>query len=71
MDLKLPSPMDRSWSQDDTFTYISIFMKCRKNGLTDDKASQLAEAIVYKKKCEGLRYEPHIEKEIKGLLGKA
>ncbi len=70
-EVELPSPLDKSWSQDDIFTYVSIFMKCRKNGFSDEKASQLSEAIIYKKKCVGLRYEAYIEKEIKDLLGKA
>lgn len=40
-------------------------------GLKEEKASQIAEAAVFKMKHEGLRYESSLEKEIKGLLGTA
>jgi hypothetical protein len=71
VEVKMPSPLDKSWSQDDHFTYISIFIKCRKMGCKEDRASQIAEAVVFQMKYEGLRYEPSFEKEIKGLLGTA
>lgn len=69
IDIQMPSPMDKTWSQDDCFTYISIFIKSRKMGLKEERAAQLAEAAIMKMKYDGLRYEPSLEKEIKGLLG--
>lgn len=69
IEIQMPSPIDKTWSKDDKFTYISIFIKCRKMGLKEEKAAQLAEAAVMKMKYDGLRYEPALEKEIKGLLG--
>lgn len=40
-------------------------------GFKEDKASRIAEACILKMKHDGLRYEPSLEKEIKGLLGTA
>lgn len=71
VEIRLPSPLDKTWSQDDHFTYVSIIIKCRKMGLSEEKASQVAEAVIFKMKYEGIRYEASLEKEIKGLLGKA
>ena len=50
VEVEMPSPLDKSWSQDDNFTYVSMFIKCRKMGLKEEKASQIAEAFVFKMK---------------------
>ena len=71
VDIQMPSPLDKSWSQDDHFTYVSIFIKCRKMGVNEENASQIAEAAVFKMKYEGLQYDSSFEKQIKGLLGTA
>lgn len=64
--IELPNPVDPMWSKDDCLIYANVFCFFEEEGL---KASQLAEAYIYKKLL-GVTYDTIIEGQL-ALVGKA
>lgn len=66
-DIPLPEPLDRTWSKDNQFIYVTVYQRLRSKGFSHEKSSQVAEAYIYREIAPKLKFT----KEVQVLLEKA
>jgi hypothetical protein len=67
LEVKVPAGYDPNWTQQDQYFYAVIWALAFRKGFSEQKASQVAEAAVFKKIYPGIQFFDSLEKDLRFL----